>query len=253
MTFKRSSLFLFVLSIFLLGCQPKTKSTPSRSTPLGHPATQTVAPTLEATATLEPTETPIPALAPRDFTEEFESSSPYWSAFGTDNIVPDVQVQNGFLVFNLTKSNTWADSIYSGQDYQDVRVDAQVEVRAGTDGTVGIVCDYGTSNGWYEFNIYADQTYMLMYGQWLSPGIARYMPIRKVSSEKIKQGANQIGLVCQGDTLTPYINNVRMVVYEDNKVALKDGSIGLTASSFADVPFVAAFDWVKVSTPLVTP
>jgi hypothetical protein len=55
--------------------------------------------------------------------------------------------------------------------------------------------------------------------------------------------------VCQGDALTPYINNVRMITYEDNKVGLKDGNIGLTASSFSDVPFVAAFDWVKVGQP----
>ena len=153
-----------------------------------------------------------------------------------------------------TKTNTWADTIYNAQTYQDVRVDAQVEVRAGNDGAVGIVCRYSPTNGWYEFNIYADQTYVIMYGQWLSPGIARYMPLHITGSEKIKTGANQIGLVCQGDALTPYINNVRMITYEDNKVGLKDGNVGLTASSFSDVPFVAAFDWVKVgATPPVTP
>ncbi len=241
MTYKRSSFFLFVLSIFLFACQP-TKSTPV-------PPTQTVAPPPEATATLEPTATPVQAPPLRDFTEEFDSPSLYWFTVGTNNLVPDVQLQNGFLVFNLTQTNTWADTIYSGQDYQDVRVDAQVEVRAGNDGTVGVVCRYSQTDGWYEFNIYADQTYMLMYGQWLSPGIARYTPLHRVSSEKIKVGANQIGLVCQGDTLTPYINNVRMQVYEENKVGLTNGNIGLTASSFADVPFIAAFDWVKVSEP----
>ena len=202
--------------------------------------TQTVAPPPEATATLEPTATPVQVPAPRDFTENFDSSSSYWTTFGTNNVVPDVQLQNGFLVFNLTKTNIWADTIYNAQTYQDVRVDAQVEVRAGNDGTVGIVCRYSQTNGWYEFNIYADQTYMLMYGQWLSPGIARYMPLHITGSEKIKTGANQIGLVCQGDALTPYINNVRMITYEDNKVGLKDGNVGLTASSFSDVPLVAA-------------
>jgi hypothetical protein len=185
----------------------------------------------------------------RDFTETFDIPSPYWSAFGTNHIDPDVQLQSGFLVFNLTQSNDWADTIYIGQSYQDVRVDTQVEVRAGNDGAVGIVCRYSQINGWYEFNIYADQTYTIMYGQWLSPGIARYMPLRRSNSEKIETGTNQIGLACKGDTLTPYINDVRMQVYEDNKVGLKDGNIGLTASSFTDVPFVAAFDWAKVSEP----
>jgi len=245
MTFKRSSLFLFVLSIFLLGCQP-TKSTPL-------PPTETVASPPEATATLEPTATPVQAPTPRDFTENFDSSSLYWTTFGTNNVIPDVQLQNGFLVFNLNKTNTWADTIYNAQTYQDVRVDAQVEVRAGNDGAVGIVCRYSPTSGWYEFNVYADQTYTIMYGQWLSPGIVRYTPLHITGSEKIKTGANQIGLVCQGDALTPYINNVRMITYEDNKVGLKDGNVGLTASSFSDVPFVAAFDWVKVSTPPVTP
>ena len=243
---KRSLLYLFVPAIFLFACQPAKRA------PL--PPTETATPSPEMTATLEPTVTTVmtvttlpPAL--RDFTETFDTPSPYWSAFGTNHIDPDVQLQNGFVVFNLTQSNDWADTIYIGQSYQDVRVDAQVEVRAGNDGAVGIVCRYSQISGWYEFNIYADQTYMIMYGQWLSPGIARYTPLRRFNSEKIKTGANQIGLVCQGNTLTPYINNVRMRVYEDNKVGLKDGNIGLTASSFTDVPFVAAFDWAKVSEP----
>ena len=243
MTFKRSSLLLFALSVFLFACQSR------KSTPL--PPTQAVTPFPEATATLEPTATLPPAL--RDFTENFDSPSPYWFTFGTSNVKPDIQLQNGFLVFNLTQANDWADIIYNAQDYQDVRVDAQVEMRSGNNGTVGIVCNYSQANGWYEFNIYADQTYAITYGQWLSPGLARYMPLRLASSEKIKTGTNQIGLVCQGNTLTPYINNVRMIVYEDNKVGLKHGNVGLTASSFTDVPFVAAFDWVKVSTPPVTP
>ena len=241
MTFKRSSLFLFIFCVFLLGCQPTKSTTP--------PPTETVTPPPEATATPEPIATPVQVPAPRDFTENFDSSSSYWTTFGTNNVVPDIQLQNGFLVFNLSKTNTWADTIYNAQTYQDVRVDAQVEVRAGNDGTVGIVCRYSKTSGWYEFNIYADQTYVIMYGQWLSPGIARYMPLHITGSEKIKTGANQIGLVCQGDALTPYINNVRMITYEDNKVGLKEGNIGLTASSFSDVPFVAAFDWVKVSEP----
>jgi hypothetical protein len=239
---KRYLFYLFVPAILLSACQPAT------STPL--PPTETVVtPAPEMTATLEPTATLPPPAALRDFTETFDAPSPYWSAFGTNHIDPDVQLQNGFLVFNLTQSNDWADIIYIGQSYQDVRVDAQVEVRAGNDGAVGIVCRYSQISGWYEFNIYADQTYMILYGQWLSPGIARYTPLRRFNSEKIKTGANQIGLVCQGNILTPYINNVRMQVYEDNKVGLKDGNIGLTASSFTKVPFIAAFDWAKVSEP----
>ncbi len=239
MTFQRSRLLLFLAFMFLSACQP-VKSTPP--SPTG-----TVTPTPEATSIPESTSTPVPA--PREFTDEFDSLSPHWYNFGTNNIEPDIQPQNGSLVFNLVRTYDWADTIYNAQSYQDVRVDAQVEVRSGGDGTVGVVCRYSQTDGWYEFNIYADQTYMLMYGQWLTPGIVRYMPLRHTGSEKIKAGTNQIGLVCRGNSLTPYINSVRMMEYEDNKVGLKEGNIGLTASSFADAPFVAAFDWVKVSEP----
>ena len=239
MIFKRL-LFLIVGLILLSSCRPTATSTPL-------PPTETVMPTPEATVTPASTATLPPA--PRDFTENFDAASTHWSDLGTNNILPDIQPQKGFLVFNLTQINEWADAVYNAQSYQDVRVDAQVEVRAGNDGAVGVVCRYSKANGWYEFNIYADQTYTLMYGQWLSPGIARYTPLHRTSSEKIHMGTNQIGLICQGNELTPYINNIRMIVYEDSKVGLKDGNIGLTASSFTDVPFVAAFDWVKVSEP----
>ncbi len=71
----------------------------------------------------------VPAPPPRDFTENFDLSSSYWTTFGTNNVVPDAQLQNGFLVFNLNKTNTWTETIYNAQTYQDVRVDAQVDVR----------------------------------------------------------------------------------------------------------------------------
>ena len=112
--------------------------------------------------------------------------------------------EGGFLVFDLTGPNQWVYALYSVPAYTDIRVDAQVEFRAGGTGAFGIVCRYGEQQGWFEFNIYADQTYELLFGQWLSPGLARYTPLFNGGSEKIKADANEIGLVCQGNTLTPY-------------------------------------------------
>ncbi len=160
-------------------------------------------------------------------------------------------VDSGSLVFNLPLSYQWSYALYSVPNYKDVRVDALVDVTAGagTDGAAGIVCRYQEDQGWYEFNIFSDQTYTLLFGQWLSPGVARYTPMYKGSSEKIQSGTNQIGLICQGDILTPFINQVQMRQYDARKVGLTQGEIGLSAASFADIPFRAAFDWVKVSLP----
>ena len=53
--------------------------------------------------------------------------------------------------------------------------------------------------------------------------------------------------MCQGNTLTPFINGVQMRIWQENKFGLKEGKIGISAASFADVPFTTAYDWVKVS------
>ena len=134
-------------------------------------------------------------------------------------------------------------------DYTDVRVDAQAEFRSGGSGSFGIVCRYSEDRGWYEFNIYPDQSYEILYGQWLSPGLARYTPLYSGGSEKITPAANEIGLVCQGNSLTPFINGVQMRIWQDNRIGLKEGKVGISAASFETVPFTAAYDWFKVSEP----
>ena len=125
----------------------------------------------------------------------------------------------------------------------------QTDVPAGGTGAFGVICRYSEEQGWYEFNIYTDQSYELLFGQWLSPGIARYTPLSSGGSEKIKGDSNEIGLLCQGSTLTPFINGVQMRSWQDNKFGLKAGMIGISAASFESVPFTIAYDWLKVSEP----
>ncbi|MCL4530326.1 MAG: hypothetical protein M1282_13035 [Chloroflexi bacterium] len=243
--------FLFLI-LTTAACAPTT-ATP---TLLQQTPTSSGTPTIELSLTpsVVPS-TPAPtatfAPAPRDFTEEFNGSLPYWAFTQVDNgnPFPGPSVEAGYLVFDLPAPDQWAYALYGGPDYADVRVDAQVELRSGDDGAVGVVCRYSEKNGWYEFNIYADQTYTLLFGQWLAQGVARYMPVFKSSSEKIKSGSNEIGLLCQGNVLTPFINGVRMRQWQEKKYGLQQGKIGVSASSFQNVPFIAAFDWVKVSAP----
>lgn len=233
----------------LTACRPAT--TPAPLSP-----TESVAPSPELTATSSPvpatpTSTATLAPAPRFFTEDFNGEIPYWSIVQIDNGGSSVTpgTDSGFLLFNLPASNQWVYALYGSKSYTAVRIDAQVEVRTGEDGSVGIVCRYDEKKGWYEFNIYADQTYTLLYGHWLADGVPQYLTMVRATSEKIKPGTNEIGLSCEGHTLTPFINNVQMRKKPDTKYGLTDGEIGVSAASFADVPFSAAYDWVKVSQP----
>ena len=240
----------FILIILLTACQSAT----AVDTPLPPTATLPPLPTALPSPTpsaVPPTAVPTLAPGPRSFTEQFDSDSAYWTFKQVDVGAPFAtpSSEGGFLVFDLTSPNQWVYALYSLPDYTDVRLDAQVEVRAGEAGTVGIVCRYSEEKGWFEFNIFADQTYELLYGQWLAPGLARYTPLFRGVSEKIRSDANEIGLVCKGSTLTPFINGVQMRIWQDTRIGLEMGSVGISAASFASLPYTVAYDWVKVSQP----
>jgi hypothetical protein len=239
----------FILIILFAACQPVTISTPLPQVGTELPSPVPSASPSPSAVPAAPTETLAPA--PRFFTEQFDGILPYWTFELIDNgqAATDPFAKSGFLVFDLTGPNQWLYALYSDPVYADIRVDAQADVLAGEGGAFGVVCRYGEEQGWYEFNIYADQTYELLFGQWLAQGLARYTPLVRGSSEKITSDADQIGLLCEGGTLTPFINGVQMRRWQDNRFGLKEGKVGLSAASFDHVPFTIAYDWFKVSEP----
>ncbi len=247
-----------VLIILILTCAacgaPGAQASPSPAGPAGDPHT----PTARAVPTVAPSPFPVsptaaPTLppAPRSFTEPFDHGSAYWTFLGIDNGQPfdEPTTRDGFLVFDLLASNQWAYALYAVHDYTDVDIETEMQSLTVSDGAGGVVCRYDEVKGWYEFNIYADQTYELLFGQWLAPGVAHYTPLYQAQSEKITRDVNQIGLQCRGNTLTPFINGVQMRRWQELKFGLQEGRSGLAASSFVDAPFTVAFDWVKVSEP----
>ena len=239
-------LTLAALALVCAACAPaaQTASPSAMDTPTPRPAAT-------ADSTLPPpTLTSTPAPAARLFTENFDSTPANWVSFQTSGAGLDLQVQDGFLLFNLRGPNNWAYAIYSGQDYAEVRLEAALENRAAEDSVLGLICHYGEGQGWYEFNVYADRTYMLLYGEWLGEGSARYTPLYRGFSEKIQAGgSNQLGLLCQGRTLTPFVNGVQLRKWDEKQFGLVSGRIGIAAASFEAVPVVAAIDWLTVGEP----
>jgi len=235
--------------VLLAACQPQAVTPTLPIADTAFPSPTTAASPSPIPITPEPTKTIPPA--PLDFTEQFDGPLPYWTYQQVDNgqAPANLNLDGGFLVFDLTGPNEWVYSLYGVSAYTDVRVDVQTQFRTGGTGALGIVCRYSEEQGWYELNIFADQTYDLLYGQWLTPGVARYTPLFRDSSDKIKGDANEIGLICKGDTLVPFINGVQMRTWQENKIGLKEGRIGISAASFENVPMTIAYDWVKVSEP----
>jgi len=112
-------------------------------------------------------------------------------------------------------------------------------------------CHYSEANGWYEFNIASDGTYSLLFGQWLSAGVAKYRPILNDGSEYLQIGNlnYEIGLTCADDILFLHINGKLFRRIDVARYGLTGGKIGITASSFDATPTNVIFDWVKVNPP----
>jgi len=236
--------------ILITACQTATPSPVPSLFP-----TSTLPPSpIPATFTPEPTLTPesSPTPFPRRFTNEFDNSLTGWVILQAGNdSVPNIKNENSHLILQMDSPYTWLYALYGAQDYANVRIDAQFENRALTPSAAGLICRYSDEDGWFEYNISTDGTYSVLYGKWLSPGIADYLPIIDGSSSEIQpSGATQkIGLACSEATLWLYINEKLIRKLDVARYKPAEGKIGLAASSFENTPVVAAFDWVTISEP----
>ena len=244
----------------LIGCFILTSAcmsaTPTPEPSLFSTATPTASRTpMPDTQTPEPTPTfePSPTALPRFFTNEFDSSLAGWVILQAGNeSVPNVTTENGALLLQMDAPFTWLYTLYGAADYTDVRIETQFRNQAGTPATVGLVCRYGEEQGWFEFNVSTDGAYNILYGKWLTVGIAEYLPVADDGSSTLIQpsGATQtMGLTCENNILSLYVDDVLLRRVDAARFELNEGKVGITASSFANVPVATAFDWVKVSEP----
>ncbi len=239
--------------ILITACQPAatptpvaplfpTATLPTLPTPI--PVTDTPAPT----PTLEFTSTPFPQF----FTNEFDSSLAGWVILQAGNeATPNIKNENSNLILQMDSPFTWVYAVYGAQDYENIHVDAKFANQGGSPASIGLICRYSESDGWLEYNISTDGAYNVLYGKWLSSGIADYLPILSASSNVIQpSGASQeIGLTCSDTTLSLFINQTLIRRVDVSSYELATGKVGITASSFENTPVIAAIDWVKVSEP----
>jgi hypothetical protein len=246
--------FLILGSLFLItACRQATPTSSvslfSTATvpPTPIPITETPAPT----PTLEPTPTPFPQF----FTNEFDSSLAGWVILQAGNeATPNIANENSRLLIQMDAPYTWVYALYGAQDYDSVRIDTKFVNNAMSPASIGLICNYSETDGWLEYNVTTDGTYNLLYGKWLSNGIADYVPILDGSSNAIQQSGmeQQIGLICAGTTLSLSINDTIIRSADVSRYERTTGKVGVTASSYENTPVIASFDWVKVA-PSVTP
>lgn len=145
----------------------------------------------------------------------------------------------------------WVYTVYGAESYANVRIDAEFENRAGSPSSTGLLCRYSEENGWFEYNVSTDGTYNLLYGNWLTVGIADYLPITDGSSNLIQpSGASQqIGFLCSDTTVTLLINETIIRSVDVARYELTEGNVGITAASYENTPIIATINWVTVREP----
>jgi hypothetical protein len=231
-------------------CQSATPSPESSffptSTPLPSPVPVTFTP--EPTLTPAPSPTPFPRL----FTNEFDGMLEGWAfVLAGNDSVPNIKMENGSLVLQMDSAYTWIYALYGAQDYDNIRIDAQFTNRALTPASAGLVCRYSEDKGWFEYNIFADGAYNVLFGKWLDVGVTDYLPVADGKSREIQPsgGIQKVGLVCSDTTLSLYINDTLIRKVDVSRYELGEGKVGLAASSYENTPIVVGFDWVAVSEP----
>lgn len=239
---------LFGCLILITACQPATATLAPVPSP-----TATVPPTpIPVTDTPTPTDTPAPSPTPfpQFFTNEFDSSLNGWVILQAGNeAAPNVRNEGSRLYLQMDAPYTWVYALYGAQEYDSVRVDTKFVNNAMSPASIGLICNYSETEGWFEYNVTTDGTYNVLFGKWLSSGVADYLPVLDGSTNEIAQSGveQQIGMTCSNGILGLYINDHLIRNVEVSHYGRMNGKVGISASSYENVPVIASFDWVKVS------
>lgn len=184
------------------------------------------------------------------FTDEFENGLSNYSYFtmgsgGEEGM--DIYTENGKLVFDLNGEYLWPYLIYDPYTYTDVALQFEAENLGNNNNNVSFVCRYDPDRGWYEFNVANNGLYWILYYDAI--GTKDYKTLFDGGSQSINMGraTNTYGVVCQGNTLSLYINgHLERTVKDTN---LKEGQVGISVSSFDSYPVRVDIDWLQISEP----
>ena len=246
----KKSFFLLGYLLLLTACQPATPTPVAALLPTATlPPTPTFVP---VTDTPVPTPEASPTPFPQFFTDEFDGSLAGWVILqaGSD-ATPNIKNENSRLLMQMDAPYSWIYALYGPQDYDAVRVDTKFVNNALSPASMGLICNYDETDGWLEYNVSTDGTYNVLFGKWLSSGVADYLPILDGSSNQIAQSGveQQIGMTCSNGTLALYVNNTLIRNVDVTRYERTSGKVGITASSYENTPVIASFDSVRVSTP----
>lgn len=244
-TSKPFALLIGLLIAVSLACG--TSSTPTQAPVVVQP---TNPPAVQPTNPPPPPE-PTQEEAPAFFTEQFDvTGAPNWSYFlmnGNENQM-NLSTENGKLVFDLQGTNLWVYVTYEPWIYTDVQIETQSTNLGLNNNNVSLICRYTPERGWYEFNIANNGLYSILVYDQVNQ---RYETLFNGGSNAIKQGrdTNVYTGICEGNTLTLYINGQFVRSVEDKRFNLTEGQVGVSVSSFDVTPILVHIEYFDIREP----
>lgn len=198
--------------------------------------------------------------APRFFKDEFDGplNTTDWTIVG-DYLLPEgveeddeeaqpvysVEQRRGTLRFDLESPYLYLYHLYTPHEYQDIRIDFEIENKGVNTNNVGIVCRY-TDYGWYEFistsgGYYSIMRYYEDEDKQLATG-----GIKSIKFGKEKK--NVYTAICKGKSLIFIVNDVQIAKVKDEEI-IDSGYAGINISSEAYVPVKVELNWLSISEP----
>jgi hypothetical protein len=213
---------------------PTTTPLPTASPALAPTATQA-----PPTATpISPTVTPAPTATPGPSDVILEANFnelDNWSQFGfnfrtgeeTNNYTIETRGQK--LYIEVPERNTTVQALYkTGFGKPGVQIDVGVETVAGPNTNHASVICRSNDKGWYEFSITSGGLWFIYKFEYANDfSLLANGASTAINMQKAK---NHLTVICQGDELSFYVNDVKLDSVRDSQFA--DGSIGVAASSF---------------------
>jgi hypothetical protein len=179
------------------------------------------------------------------FKDDFSDPESGWDRVIVADGVTDYSDGAYRIFVNTSNTDVWANP---DLDFTDVRIDVETsKVGGDDDNDYGLICRYQDSENFYFFVISSDGYYGV--GK-VSAGLQQLIGMESMPpSESINQGnaTNTLRADCVGSTLSFYVNNESLGVYEDTEFA--SGDVGLIAGTFDSSGVDIHFDNFMVSRP----
>lgn len=237
--------------------QPEAVEEPDAAAANTNPSPQTPPEVLPSATPEQATEvvpTDTPASAGPYFTEEFDSD-PEWDYIAVKDETNAKQVDsdpksvttkfsNGRMIFNIPEEWLSAFYTYTGETYEDVRLDMQFDNRGVSSQQVSLFCrDDGVDKS-YEIEAGND-------GKWVFKVNRRQVINGNSTAIKTGKETNQYTLICKGNEVTFLFNGVepKGSPFVDNQAVLGPGNVGFIVTSKRAIPVDVEIDWLQISEP----